>query len=169
MTAPSLSPLAALLARPRLPPALLALACVGALGTALASQYWGGLIPCEFCMVQRWIYVVALAVLLPGLASPGARRLSLGLAGLVFLGGAAMAFFHVGVEQHWWEGPTTCSSSLSANLTLEDFEAQLLKSPAMRCDAIQWSLLGVSMAGFNVLASLILSGLSLAALRRPRH
>lgn len=160
------SPLAVLLAAPRAPLALLTAACLGALGTALASQYWGGLSPCEFCMWQRWVYVAALAVLLPGLATTRLRGVSLTLAGLVFLAGAALAAFHVGVEQHWWQGPTTCSSALKANLSLEDFEAQLLKSPMIRCDAIQWAFHGISMAGFNVAASLALAALALLARRR---
>ncbi|TWB52677.1 disulfide bond formation protein B [Nitrospirillum viridazoti] len=167
MTAYAPSPTAApsLLAHPRLPQAALVLASVGALGTALLSQYVGGLHPCEFCMWQRWAYVAAIVALLPGLANPRFRTASLALGGLAFLTGAAIAGFHAGVEQHWWEGFTTCSSSMPKNLTLDQLRERLLSAPLVRCDEAQWTFHGISMAAFNFPASLVLGLVAWAAAR----
>ncbi|HMA16231.1 MAG: disulfide bond formation protein B [Bacteroidota bacterium] len=156
-----------LLQRPRVVPALLALACVAALGTALASQYWGGLYPCVLCIYQRYAYgaafaLAALAFLAAGQAQ--ARRLLLVLTGLAFAAGSAIAVFHVGVEQKWWQGTAACHApQLPPGATIEQMRDILLNQPFAPCDVVPWELFGISMAGFNVLASALLAALSLWA------
>ncbi len=158
MTAPP-SAFARLTAAPRLPSALLVLAALGALGTAFASQYWGGLNPCEMCWWQRYAYMTAILPLLPSALlrlSAGQRRASLLLGGLVFLVGAGISLFHAGVEQKWWEGFTACTAPISAG-GLDDLRAAILAAPVVRCDDIPWSLFGISIAGYSAIASLILA------------
>ncbi len=91
----------------RLFPTLLLLACVGALGAALTTQYGFGLKPCVLCIYQRIPYVVA-AVLAATALSPRVSvrgKLALiALCGLAFAVDSGIAVFHVGVEHHWWEG-----------------------------------------------------------------
>ncbi|HEY9539480.1 MAG TPA: disulfide bond formation protein B [Kiloniellaceae bacterium] len=166
--------LTAFLNRPRVAPALLAIACLSALGTALASQYWGGLQPCVLCLYQRYAYGVALAF--AGLAFLAAahalgRRILLMLAGLAFAAGSAIAAFHVGVEQKWWEGTAQCHApQFPAGATVEQMREILLNQSFAPCDVVSWELLGLSMAGFNVLASAALAALSLwAAFRTGTH
>lgn len=122
---------------------------------AFASQYWGGLAPCELCLWQRWAYagVIAIAMLaLLGAGSPQANRVLLAAGGVAALAGAGIAIFHVGVEQHWWQGLAGCSgAALSGDMTPEAFEAAILAAPAVRCDEVAWSLAGVSMAGYNAI------------------
>lgn len=157
-----------LLDRPRLVPLLILLVSLGALGTAYASEVWGGLKPCVLCYYQRYAYAGAgalgLAALLAG-AKP--RRLLVGLAGLAFLTGAAIAFFHVGVEQLWWRGTTACHApEIDMSLPIEQLRERLLATDFVACDQIPWSLFGLSIAGYNVLASLLLGLASLWAARR---
>ena len=149
-------------------PALLLGACLMALGLAFLAQYVGGLAPCVLCLYQRAAYGVAgLFALLALFFAPRLMddlvRLLVGAAGLAFVAGAGIAFFHVGVEQHWWEGTQSCTgASLGAASTVEDLRALLESAPLVRCDEIAWSLFGLSMAGYNVLASLFLAFLSFA-------
>jgi len=138
-----------------------------ALGTAFGSQIWGGLEPCVLCIYQRIAYA---AVIVIGLAGTGFRALGysqalnvfLFLAGVAFLAGAGVAGFHVGVEQHWWQGTTECTGATGAT-TLEDLEAQILGAPLTLCNEIAWSLFGVSMAGYNFIASIVLSAFAFYA------
>ena len=152
---------------PWLWPALLAAACIGALGTAFASQYWGGLYPCALCVYQRYAYGAALAIALGALAvagRPAWRRGALLATALAFLGGAALAGFHVGVEQKWWEGLASCAApSLPSDASVEEMRELLLNQPFAPCDAVPWSLFGISIAGYNVIASVVLAGLALRA------
>ena len=149
---------------PRLVPALIVAVSLGALAAALASQHWGGLQPCVLCMYQRYAYLGAIAFGLLGLiAGPRdeARRAAVALAGIAFLTGAAIAAFHVGVEQQWWRGTEECHApAFDPNASIADLRKQLLETKFVPCDEVAWSLFGVSMAGYNVLASL---GLALAS------
>lgn len=153
-----------LLRNPRTLPALLVAACLGALGTALASQYWGGLHPCVLCMYQRYAYgaAMALAALAFLLATSAlGRRLALIGSGLAFLAGAAIAVFHVGVEQKWWEGTAECHApALPENATVAQMREILMNQPFAPCDVVPWELFGISMAGFNILAYALLAALS---------
>jgi len=162
-----------LLANPRFVPALLVVACLGALGSALASQYWGGLYPCVLCIYQRYAYgaAMALAALAFLLAtSPAGRRLALIGSGLAFTAGIAIAFFHVGVEQKWWQGTAQCHApQLPENATVEQLREILLNQPFAPCDRIPWELFGISMAGYNVLAYALLAALTFWAAFRHQQ
>lgn len=150
--------------------AFVALASVAVLGTALASQYIGGLRPCELCYWQRYPYWATIALGVAGVALARMNaRLAAGLAalaGLVFLAGAGIAFFHVGVEQHWWAGTSACGATGGPITSLEDLRRQLEAAPIVRCDEPAWTMLGISMAGYNMLGSLALAAIALTGARR---
>jgi disulfide bond formation protein DsbB len=118
---------------------------VAVIGGALIAQYWGGLVPCELCLYQRWPYyaVIALMVLTLAIGRGGISRVALALAALIFLASAALAFYHVGVEQHWFAGPTACTGGGLAGGSIEEIRRRLLATPVVRCDVPQWSLLGI--------------------------
>ncbi len=150
---------------PRLVPSLILGISLSALAIAYASQVWGGLQPCVLCIYQRYAFGVAIVFGLLGLAlggNPAARRDLVVLGGLAFLGGAAIAAFHVGVEQLWWRGTAECHApAFDPKLSIEDLRQRLLDTTFVACDEIPWSLFGISMAGYNLFVSL---GLALACL-----
>jgi len=138
------------------------------LGTALASEYWGGLAPCELCLVQRWPWAAAITISFIVLLVGEHARLdwvALVLA-IVFAISLVLAFYHVGVEQHWFAGPTACTAPANGAMTLEQMRQQILGTAPVLCDRPAWALIGVSMAGWNLLASLIMAGCCIAALRQ---
>lgn len=139
------------------------------LGGAYSFQYFGGLQPCTLCLYQRWPWWIAGGLAVLALFLVGERRISRALSALgalAVLAGFGIALYHVGVEQHWWTGPTACSGTAGAPQTLEALRAQILSAPVVRCDDIPWSLFGISMAGYNMLISLATGLLALALLRR---
>jgi len=155
----------------RTAPFLVLLASLASLGVAFASQYWGGLQPCILCIYQRYPYGVAAVLGVIGLllvARPTLLRAVLLLAAIVFLVDAGIAFFHVGVEHHWWAGTAQCGSTLSPNLTPEELEQQLLQTPVTPCDQPAWSLFGISMAGYNFIYATVCGLATLWAAARPR-
>ena len=147
--------------------ALILAASLGALATALVAEYVFDLAPCPLCVYQRWPYVAT--ALLAALAMATATRgrwpaLLVGLAGMVFAGESALAFYHVGVEQGWFEGLAACAAAGDTPDTLEALRAQLLEGPPPpRCDEPAWTLFGVSMAGYNVIYAAVFAGFSAAA------
>lgn len=157
--------------RPALAPALAVAASTLLLGGALAFQFVGGLFPCEMCLWQRYPHAAAIGLGLAALAAgvrheQASRALTL-LAALALLTTAGIGLMHVGVEQKWWEGPTACSAEGVAGSTA-DMLKQLIATPAIRCDEIAWSLFGVSMAGYNLLLSLLAAAGVLWLIRTPR-
>jgi disulfide bond formation protein DsbB len=129
---------------------------IALLGGAYAFQYLGGLYPCEMCWWQR--YPHAAAILLAALAftasaaSKRARTLTL-LAALAIAISGLIGVYHAGVELKIFEGFTTCTSTAKAASTQELLK-QLMAVPLIRCDQVQWSLFGVSLAGWNAIFSL---------------
>jgi len=123
----------------------------GLLGGALFSQYVGGLYPCEMCYWQRWPHgaaiLLALGSFLSPISAPRTRPLVL-LAALAIAISGAIGAYHAGVELALWEGITVCTATGAASL--ED----IMKVPLVRCDQVQWSLAGISMAGWNAIISL---------------
>ncbi len=89
--------------------------------------------------------------------------LLVGLGCLVFAGESVLAFYHVGVEQGWFEGLAACAGMGETPDTLEALRAQLLEGPPPRCDEPTWTLFGISMAGYNVIYAAVLAGFSGAA------
>src|SRR5665213_3365659 len=135
----------------RIAPLAILILSVAVVGAALLSQYWGGLRPCELCLYERWPYY-AVAVLTAIALAAGQRYLSraaLALAALLFAIGAVLAFYHAGVEWHWFAGPTACTGGALDTSSVEALRAQLLATPPVRCDEVQWSLFGISLAGWN--------------------
>ena len=133
------------------------------LAGAYGFQYLGGLVPCEMCWWQRYALMVALA--LAGLGwLLGRNRALLVLAALAVLVNAGIGVFHAGVEQHWWQGITACAAAPASGSTA-DVMAEIFAQPLVRCDAIPWSLFGLSMAAWNALLSALIGGFALWRLK----
>src|SRR5262245_45346660 len=162
-----MTPISIARTRPLVPlPLILLIGAIAPLVIAFASQYLGGLQPCELCIWQRWGYGGAIVLGLLSVALP--RRLQpwgAMLTSLAFLVVAGLALFHVGVEQHWWQGLAACSGNLDTSQSVADLEKQLMATPVIPCDRPAWTMFGISMAGYDVIyASLLgLFGLITAA------
>jgi disulfide bond formation protein DsbB len=143
-------------------PVLNLLASATMLGGAWGFQLLGGLHPCTLCLYQRWPYWVVIVI--AGLATVGARHLGArgialmaALCALIFLASAGVAGFHNGIEQHWWDGLTACGGGdfNNPNMSIEELKTRLLAAPVVRCDEVPWSLFGISLTGYNFIASLV--------------
>ena len=127
------------------------------LAGAYGSQHIGGIAPCEMCYWQRYAHWAALAfaiVAVLGGGLPDRGRSFVWLSALAILTSGAIGFYHAGVELDYFDGFTQCTSSVSGGST-QDLFNQIMAAPIIRCDEVQWSFLGISMAGWNA----ILSGL----------
>ncbi len=125
-----------------------AAACLAALLLAFAFQYIGNLSPCTLCIWQRWPYVAAIIVALL------IKRKS--VLSLCYFIGFSLAAFHVGVEQGWWEGLSSCSAAAVDSESVAAVLAAIENTPLTKCNEVQWSLLGLSMAAWNGLLNIFL-------------
>ena len=137
-----------------------------ALAVAFGSQYLGGLVPCEMCWWQRYAHMAALAFALLAFLVRG--RALVWLAALAIAVSGAIGVNHAGCELHIFKCFTQCTSTITAGST-DDLLKQIMNAPLVRCDEIQWSFLGISMAGWNAILSLTGALMILwLSLRRPR-
>jgi disulfide bond formation protein DsbB len=123
---------------------------------AIGSQYIGHLVPCEMCMWQRWPHLAAIGLALIAIVlrgKPSASRGFTALAALAILISGAIGVYHAGVEYHWWKGLSACTAPVLSGAG--DILAQIMAAPVIRCDVAQWTLWGVSLAGWNAIVSLI--------------
>ena len=120
------------------------------LAGAYGSEIWGGLVPCEMCWWQRYAHFAALGLAVLGFAlarSILARPLVI-LAALAMGVSGAIGAYHAGVEAGVFQGFTSCTAMAGGSL------ADILATPLVRCDQVQWRFLGLSMAAWNAIISL---------------
>jgi disulfide bond formation protein DsbB len=144
---------------PRLVPFSIVFFSVGALSIAYTAQYGFDIQPCVLCLYQRIPYALVSVLALAAIMMPRGkwRNLLSGLCVPVFVIGAGLAFYHSGVEQHWWASAAGCGGSLPGETSIVDFQAALMQTPQKPCDAIDWTLFGLSMTVYNVAASCLLA------------
>lgn len=130
---------------------------------AFAFQHLGNMPPCKLCIWQRYPHAVAVALGAAALIVPLPVLLALGA--LAALATAGIGLYHVGVEKGWWEGPTSCTAGSVGGMDSSALFDQIMAAPLIRCDDIAWQLAGLSMAGWNMVISLVLAGIWIAALR----
>lgn len=134
------------------------------LAGAYGSQIFGGLFPCEMCWWQRYAHFAALPFALAAFLVPlgGRAQRALTLCAALAIGvSGAIGVYHAGVEQKWWEGFTVCTASGARTLQ------EILLAPIIRCDQIQFQLLGLSMAAWNAVISLTAAVAIAWLTRRP--
>ena len=144
---------------------------VALLAGAWGSQLFGGLYPCEMCHWQRWPHYAALvpaflAFFVPQRSIRGSLVI---LAALLIAVSGAIGVAHAGVEYGWWQGFTACTSTVSfTGGSAADRLNAILKAPVIRCDVAQWTLGGISLAGFNAIFSLGGAAAILVLMRKAR-
>lgn len=139
---------------------------VATMAAAWGFQLLGGYAPCPLCLQQRWPYYalipLAAVLLWQGDRSPLFLRAGLLLIALIMLVGAALALYHVGIEEKWWAGPASCAAAGGLSGGLPD----LANARVIRCDEAPWRFLGLSFAGWNLVISSLLAVLALSGTLR---
>jgi disulfide bond formation protein DsbB len=147
-----------------------ALAVAGIAAATLAGAWFFQLVldirPCPLCLEQRYAYY--LAILLGALvafaaakdAPRGVLLAGLGLLALAALGNAGLGTYHAGVEWHFWQGPTDCTGTIGDLGSAGSLLERLDTVKVIRCDEVQWRFLGLSLAGYNVLISLLMAAIA---------
>jgi disulfide bond formation protein DsbB len=153
----------------------IAVIAAAALGGAWFFQLVLGIQPCPLCLEQRYAYYLAipLAIIVAIAAARHAPRslLYLGLAVLAVaaLGNAVLGGYHAGVEWHWWQGPTDCSGPIVDLGSAGNLLSRLDSVKVVRCDEVQWKFLGLSLASYNVLISLLMAALAVRGIVKAQR
>jgi disulfide bond formation protein DsbB len=108
------------------------------------------------CWWQRYPHAAAILLASAAFTAPaatGRSRLLTGLAAFAIAISGAIGVYHAGVELGIFEGLTTCTTTASG-ATRDELLRSIMDAPLVRCDQIQFSFLGISMAGWNAILSL---------------
>lgn len=122
--------------------------------------------PCPLCLEQRYAYYLAIplaALIALGALKGVSRRLlvaGLVVLALALLANAGLGAYHAGVEWGFWQGPTDCSGPIVDFGNTGNLLDGLNKVKVIRCDQVQWRFLGLSLAGYNALISLVMAALA---------
>ena len=147
---------------------LIAAASIGILAAVWILQGMG-YAPCELCLTQRYAFYAAIPLalgtaLLAGRSVHGWARVGFALLALVFAASAVLAAYHAGVEYRWWAGPTACTGG-PGSLDVSNLVNTLNSVKVVRCDEVQLRIAGLSLAGWNVVASIVLAAYAALAAR----
>jgi disulfide bond formation protein DsbB len=159
-------------------PALTAALAIALIAAATLAGAWFmqlvlGIQPCPLCLEQRYAYYLAvpLAALTAIAAAKHAPRAviygGLGILALATLGNAGLGAYHAGVEWHFWQGPTDCTGPIGNLGSAGTLLQRLDTVKVVRCDEVQWRFLGLSLASYNVLISLLMAAIAGGGIGRP--
>lgn len=129
--------------------------CAACLATALAAEVVFKIYPCILCVYERYVFAALATASLIGVARPS--RLWVMISLLIMLAGAVLTGYHVGVEQHWWEGFARCTTPPIAASSMDEMREMMRSTPFVRCDAVGWRIFGVSA---TIWTALLFAGMS---------
>jgi disulfide bond formation protein DsbB len=158
-------------------PALVAALAILVIAAATIAGAWYfqlvlGLQPCPMCLEERYAYylaipLAALLALAAGLHAPrGLLICGLVILALAALGNAVFGAYHAGVEWKFWPGPTDCTGPVGNLGNAGTLLDRLDSVKVVMCDEIQWSFLGISLAGYNALISLLMAAIAVWGLTK---
>ncbi|MBR1222024.1 disulfide bond formation protein B [Bradyrhizobium sp. U87765 SZCCT0131] len=149
----------------------IALIAAATIGGAWFFQLVLGIQPCPLCLEQRYAYYLAIPLaLIVALAAKGGAARPLVAVGflillLALLANTVLGGYHAGVEWGFWPGPTDCSGPIADLGSAGSLLERLDTVKVVRCDEVQWRFLGLSLAGYNVLISLLIAACAVWGLR----
>jgi disulfide bond formation protein DsbB len=125
--------------------------------SALIIQYWLGHEPCKLCLYERIPYFLSMLLIIKILFIKKYEKITFLILSLVFIGSAALAFYHFGIEQGFFSESLACTTGdLSKTLSKEEL-LQQLKQNSIGCKNVSFRILGLSLAAINTIFSLVLS------------
>lgn len=158
----------------RLSSSLVTLGMAFTVGSALAFEHLGGYTPCALCLLQRdpYYYAIPLGAVAVFLAFSGKlvalQRILLVIIGIAMLIGATLGVYHSGVEWGFWDGPVSCGGAQAITTNAGSLLNSLDSTLPPSCNSAALRVLGLSFAGWNVIASVILAGLAFIGARSTK-
>lgn len=130
---------------------------VFALVAAYFIEYILGHKPCNLCSIERIPYLASIILIsLIFILNKYEKTISL-IVGLFFVFGVIVSFYHFGIEQGFFDESLVCNlGNNSGALSSEDLLKELKKN-TVSCKDVTFVLLGLSLATFNTIISLIIS------------
>jgi len=125
--------------------------------SALIIQYWLGHEPCKLCLYERIPYFLSMLLIIKILFIKKYEKITFLILSLVFIGSAALAFYHFGIEQGFFSESSVCATGDLSKILSKEELLEELKQNSISCKDVSFRMLGLSLAAINTIFSLILS------------
>ena len=127
-----------------------------ALASAYFIEYILGYKPCNLCLIERWPYLIALIFIITNLIINKLEKIILIALAIIFAAATILSFYHVGIEQGFFDESLVCISNDGINsLNKEDILKELQKE-VVSCKNVEFQILGLSLATINFLLSFVI-------------
>ena len=131
-----------------------------ALASAYFIEYILGYKPCNLCLIERWPYLIALIFIITNLIINKLEKIILIALAIIFAAATILSFYHVGIEQGFFDESLVCISNDGINsLNKEDILKELQKE-VVSCKNVEFTFFGLSLATINAVISFVLSAIT---------
>ena len=131
-----------------------------ALVSAYFIEYVLGYKPCNLCLIERWPYLIATIFILTNLITNKIEKIILIILAIIFAAATILSFYHVGIEQGFFDESLVCISNNEINsLNKEDIIKELQKE-VVSCKNVEFTFFGLSLATINTVISFLLSAIT---------
>ena len=131
-----------------------------ALASAYFIEYILGYKPCNLCLIERWPYLIALIFIITNLIINKLEKIILIALAIIFAAATILSFYHVGIEQGFFDESLVCISNDGINsLNKEDIIKELQKE-VVSCKNVEFTFFGLSLATINAVISFVLSAIT---------
>ena len=139
------------------------------LTSAFYLEYFHGALPCDLCITQRWFHgaIIAYSFIIILIINKTLifNKLLILVGAILWLSSSLAGLYHFGIEMNFWTGPDGCSSNIDFS---KDTLTYLLNKSPIKCDEVMFEILGLSLAGWNALASFFIFLLAIILLFNKR-
>ena len=128
-----------------------------ALVSALFIEYFLGHQPCNLCVFERVPYLLAIMIILFSFKFNQFEKFFILLLTIVFLVGAILSIYHLGIEQGFIQESLVCDLKNGSNLLSKEEILKQLEEKNVSCKDVTFKIFGLSLTSYNILISLLIT------------
>ena len=136
---------------------LIFLISVIALVSAFFIEYVLGHQPCNLCILERIPYLLAIIIILLNFKFSHYEKFFILLLSIIFLAGAIISLYHLGIEQGFIQESLVCDLKSSSNLLSKEEILKQLQEKSVSCKDVTFKIFGLSLTSYNILISLLIT------------
>ena len=131
-----------------------------ALASAYFIEYILGYKPCNLCLIERWPYLIALIFIITNLIINKLEKIILIALAIIFAAATILSFYHVGIEQGFFDESLVCISNDGINSLNKENILKELQKEVVSCKNVEFTFFGLSLATINAVISFVLSAIT---------
>ena len=136
---------------------IILLVSIVALASAFFIEYILDHQPCNLCIFERIPYLLAIIIILLNFKFNQFEKFFILLLIIVFLFGAILSLYHLGIEQGFIQESLVCDLKSGSNLLSKEEILEQLQEKNVSCKDVTFKIFGLSLTSYNILISLLIS------------